>query len=209
MADNLGLALGDMVTLISPDGDVTPMGTTPRVKGYPVVAIFEVGMSEYDASVVLMPFAEAQLYFNVENAAQSIEISSTTLMPWTPFATRSKRRRSGQSSCRLAPAQSDFLSALQVERNVVFMIVTLVVVVAALNIISGLIMLVRDKSRDVAILRTMGATRRDPAHFPHDRIDYRHCRNGGWRPGRRADLRLCRADQEFLLVAFRHRHLQS
>src|SRR5690606_1153443 len=74
MADNLGLRLGDMITLISPDGDVTPLGTMPRLRGYPVTAIFEVGMSEYDSSIVYMPLAEAQLYFNMEDLAQSIEI---------------------------------------------------------------------------------------------------------------------------------------
>ena len=71
MAENLGLSLGDTITLISPDGDVTPLGTTPRVKAYPVVAIFEIGMSEYDASIIFMPLAEAQLYFNQEGKAQT------------------------------------------------------------------------------------------------------------------------------------------
>ncbi len=74
MAENLGLALGDTITLISPDGDVTPLGTTPRMKGYPITAIFEVGMSEYDSSIVYMPFSEAQLYFNMDGRAQTIEI---------------------------------------------------------------------------------------------------------------------------------------
>ena len=74
MAENLGLVLGDIITLVSPDGDVTPMGTTPRVKAYPVVAIFEVGMSEFDSSIIFMPLPEAQLYFNQEGRVQSIEI---------------------------------------------------------------------------------------------------------------------------------------
>ncbi|OWK21600.1 hypothetical protein AJ88_17735 [Mesorhizobium amorphae CCBAU 01583] len=74
MAENLGLVLGDTITLISPDGDVTPLGTTPRMKGYKIAAIFEVGMSEYDSSIVYMPFSEAQLYFNLDGRAQTIEI---------------------------------------------------------------------------------------------------------------------------------------
>src|SRR5690606_8482407 len=74
MAEILGLALGDTLTLISPDGDVTPFGTTPRVKAYPVTAIFEIGMSEYDASIVFMPLSEAQLYFNKEGISQTIEV---------------------------------------------------------------------------------------------------------------------------------------
>jgi lipoprotein-releasing system permease protein len=160
MADNLGLVLGDMITLISPEGDVTPMGTTPRVKGYPVVAIFEVGMSEYDASVVLMPFAEAQLYFNLENAAQSIEIFLDN--PDAVDAVKGKIEEAAQRPVFLSDwrqRNQTFFSALQVERNVMFMILTLIILVAALNIISGLIMLVKDKGRDIAILRTMGATR--------------------------------------------------
>ena len=74
MADNLGLDLGDTVTLIAPEGEITPMGTTPRMKGYPITAIFEVGMSEYDSSIVYMPLSEAQLFFNMENRVQTIEI---------------------------------------------------------------------------------------------------------------------------------------
>lgn len=160
MADNLGLVLGDMITLISPDGDTTAMGTTPRIKAYPVVAIFEVGMSEYDASVVYMPFAEAQLYFNFEGGAQSIEVfvdDPDDVDTLKPLVETAAQRPVYISDWRQRNAT--FFSALQVERNVVFMIVTLVVVVAALNIISGLIMLVKDKGRDIAILRTMGATR--------------------------------------------------
>ena len=160
MADNLGLVLGDMITLISPEGDVTPMGTTPRVKGYPVIAIFEVGMSEYDASVVLMPFAEAQLYFNIENAAQSIEIFLDN--PDAVDEVKDKVEEAAQRPVFLSDwrqRNQTFFSALQVERNVMFMILTLIILVAALNIISGLIMLVKDKGRDIAILRTMGATR--------------------------------------------------
>src|SRR5690606_21527897 len=74
MANNLGLVLGDSITLVSPDGDITPLGTTPRVKAYPIVAIFEVGMSEFDSTVIFMPFEEAQLYFNMEGRAQTIEV---------------------------------------------------------------------------------------------------------------------------------------
>jgi len=160
MANNLGLILGDTITLISPDGDVTPLGATPRVKGYPVVAIFEVGMSEFDASVIFMPFAEAQLYFNMEGRAQTIEVfvdhpdDVDELRGPVEIATQ---RQVFVSDWR--QRNQTFFSALQVERNVMFMILTLIVLVAALNIISGLIMLVKDKGRDIAILRTMGASR--------------------------------------------------
>ncbi|WP_310189395.1 lipoprotein-releasing ABC transporter permease subunit [Mesorhizobium sp. BE184] len=160
MADNLGLALGDTITLVSPDGDVTPLGTTPRLKGYPVSAIFEVGMSEYDSSIVYMPFSEAQLYFNMEGRAQTIEIYVDN--PDDVDALKPKIEEAAQRQIYLTDwrqRNQTFFSALQVERNVMFMILTLIVLVAALNIISGLIMLVKDKGHDIAILRTMGATR--------------------------------------------------
>jgi lipoprotein-releasing system permease protein len=159
MAQNLGLVLGDMITLISPDGDITPFGTTPRVKGYPVTAIFEIGMSEYDANIVFMPIAEAQLYFNQEGIAQSIEVfvdDPDAIDAIRPVIEEATGRQIFTVDWR--QRNRTFFSALEVERNVMFMILTLIVLVAALNIISGLIMLVKDKGHDIAILRTMGAT---------------------------------------------------
>lgn len=160
MAENLGLVLGDIITLISPDGDVTPIGTTPRMKGYPISAIFEVGMSEYDSSIIYMPFPEAQLYFNMEGRAQTIEIYVDN--PDNVDALKPKVEEAAQRQIFLTDwrqRNQTFFSALEVERNVMFMILTLIVLVAALNIISGLIMLVKDKGHDIAILRTMGASR--------------------------------------------------
>lgn len=160
MAENLGLVLGDTITLISPEGDITPLGTTPRMKGYPVTAIFEVGMSEYDSSIVYMPFSEAQLYFNMDGRAQTIEIYADN--PDNIDALKPKVEEAAQRPISLVDwrqRNKTFFDALQVERNVMFMILTLIVLVAALNIISGLIMLVKDKGHDIAILRTMGATR--------------------------------------------------
>jgi lipoprotein-releasing system permease protein len=160
MADALGLAAGDTITMISPDGDVTPFGTTPRMKGYVVSAIFEVGMSEYDSSIIYMPFPEAQLYFNMDGKAQSIEVYVDD--PDGIDALKAKVEEAAQRQVYLTDwrqRNQTFFSALEVERNVMFMILTLIVLVAALNIISGLIMLVKDKGHDIAILRTMGATR--------------------------------------------------
>lgn len=160
MAENLGLVLGDIITLISPDGDVTPLGTTPRMKGYPITAIFEVGMSEYDSSIVYMPFSEAQLYFNMDGRAQTIEVYVDN--PDNVDALKAKVEEAAQRPVNLVDWRArnkTFFDALQVERNVMFMILTMIVLVAALNIISGLIMLVKDKGHDIAILRTMGATR--------------------------------------------------
>ena len=159
MAERLGLTLGDSILLIAPEGDVTPFGTTPRQKNYPVTAIFEVGMSEYDAAIVFMPIEEAQLYFNQEGIAQSLEVFVAD--PDGIDALRPAIEEAAQRQVMITDwrqRNQTFFSALEVERNVMFMILTLIVLVAALNIISGLIMLVKDKGRDIAILRTMGAT---------------------------------------------------
>ncbi|MBD8891070.1 lipoprotein-releasing ABC transporter permease subunit [Roseibium litorale] len=160
MAQQLGVSLGDNVTIISPGGSVTPMGIMPRRKAYPVVAIFEIGMSEYDGTFVFMPFEEAQAFFNMEGKATGIELYVTD-----PDAVGLMRQPIEDAAARPALVTDwrqrnvTFFSALEVERNVMFIILTLIVLVAALNIISGLIMLVKDKGRDIAILRTMGATR--------------------------------------------------
>lgn len=160
MAQNLGLRLGDKMTLVAPEGDVTPFGTTPRVKAYPVVAVFEVGMSEYDSSIVYLPLAEAQLFFNSEDKVTAIEVYVDD-----PDRVGAMRAAIAEAAGRphfltdWRQRNQTFFTALQVERNVMFMILTLIILVAALNIISGLTMLVKDKGRDIAILRTMGATR--------------------------------------------------
>ena len=159
MAAQLGLSAGDTITLVSPEGDVTPMGVNPRVKSYPVSGIFEIGMSEYDASIIYMPLEEAQLYFNVEGIVQSIELfisEPDAVDDLRPLIEQAAGRQIFITDWR--QRTQTFFSALQVERNVMFMILTLIVLVAALNIISGLIMLVKDKASDIAILRTMGAT---------------------------------------------------
>jgi lipoprotein-releasing system permease protein len=159
MAAQLGLSAGDTITLVSPEGDITPLGVNPRVKSYPVSAIFEIGMSEYDASIIYMPLEEAQLYFNVEGIVQSIELfiaDPDSVDELRPQIEEAAGRQIFLTDWR--QRNQTFFSALQVERNVMFMILTLIVLVAALNIISGLIMLVKDKASDIAILRTMGAT---------------------------------------------------
>jgi lipoprotein-releasing system permease protein len=159
MAQSLGLSAGDLITLVAPEGDVTPFGVTPRVKAYPISAIFEVGMSEYDSSIIYMPLEEAQLYFNAEGVVQSIEVfvdDPDDIDAMRPLIEAAAERQIFITDWR--QRNQTFFSALQVERNVMFMILTLIILVAALNIISGLIMLVKDKGRDIAILRTMGAT---------------------------------------------------
>lgn len=160
LADSLGLQLGDDITLISPKGDVTPFGVTPRIKSYPVNAIFDVGMSEYDASFVFISLVEAQLYFNKEEGVDVIDIyvdDPDKVDEYRQPIEIAAQRQLFLSDWRQRNAS--LTSALNVERNVMFMILTLIILVAALNIISGLIMLVKDKSHDIAILRTMGTTR--------------------------------------------------
>jgi lipoprotein-releasing system permease protein len=160
LARSLGLQLGDDMTIIYPEGDVTPFGTTPRVKAYPVTAIFKIGMSEYDSSIVYLPLAEAQLFFNSEGKVTVIEVyiddadAVGTVKQQVSDAIGRPHFLTDWQQRNLS-----FFTALQVERNVMFMILTLIILVAALNIISGLFMLVKDKGRDIAILRTMGATR--------------------------------------------------
>ncbi|MBO6636477.1 MAG: lipoprotein-releasing ABC transporter permease subunit [Roseitalea sp.] len=159
MARNLGLIAGDRITLVSPEGDVTPFGTTPRVKSYPVAAIFEMGMSEYDGSIIFMPFEEAQLYFNSEGVAQLIEVFIDD--PDAVDAYRQQIEEAGDRPMFLVDwrqRNSAFFSALVIERNAMFLILSIVVLVASLNIISSLIMLVKEKGRGIAILRTMGAS---------------------------------------------------
>jgi lipoprotein-releasing system permease protein len=159
LADQLSLRAGDNITLVAPRGAVTAMGTVPRIKTYKVAAVFEVGMSEYDTAFLFMPLAEAQAYFNRSGDVTAIEV-------YTDSPDRVDRYRKLVADNAGRPIfivdwrqrNATFFNALQVERNVMFLILTLIVLVAALNIISGLIMLVKDKGRDIAILRTMGAT---------------------------------------------------
>ncbi|MGE3149347.1 MAG: lipoprotein-releasing ABC transporter permease subunit [Pseudorhodoplanes sp.] len=159
LADQLSLRAGDNLTLVAPRGAVTPMGTTPRIKAYKIAAVFEIGMSEYDSAFVFMPLPEAQAYFNRSGDVSAIEVYTSD-----PDKVVNFRKLVADAAGRpifmvdWRQRNSTFFNALQVERNVMFLILTLIVLVAALNIISGLIMLVKDKGRDIAILRTMGAT---------------------------------------------------
>ena len=159
LADQLSLRAGDNVTLVAPRGAVTPMGTTPRIKSYKIAAVFEIGMSEYDAAFVFMPLKEAQAYFNRAGDVTSIEVYGTN-----PDEVEAYRKRVTDAAGRpifivdWRQRNATFFNALQVERNVMFLILTLIVLVAALNIVSSLTMLVKDKGKDIAILRTMGGT---------------------------------------------------
>lgn len=160
LAQNLGLSLGDNITLLSPRGAITPFGTAPRVAAFEIRAIFELGMSEYDASFVFMPLDEARAFFRTNEGVSALEIRVTDPDRINNYV--SPVANAAGPCCMVTTWQQrneSFFSALQVERNVMFLILTLILIVASLNIISGLVMLVKDKGRDIAVLRTMGATR--------------------------------------------------
>jgi lipoprotein-releasing system permease protein len=160
LARRLGISVGGIVTAVSPQGTDTAFGTMPRIKSYHVVAVFDVGMYEYDNSFIYAPLAAAQLFFQVPQAVTDLEV----------FVVDPDRVRG--ISARIAGAldrplrivdwqQANFslFNAVEIERNVMFLILTLIIVVAAFNIISSMIMMVKDKGRDIAIMRTMGASR--------------------------------------------------
>ena len=160
MALRMGVGLGDQITLISPKGNATAFGTVPRMKAYEIGALFEVGMYDYDNTFILMPLEDAQIYFQQEGKASLIEV-----MVDDPDAVSSYRGeimpmvRGIGSLVDWQQMNNQFFNALKVERNVLFLILSLIIMVAAFNIISGMIMLVKEKGRDIAILRTVGATR--------------------------------------------------
>jgi len=160
LAQKLGISIGDNLTIISPKGTVTAFGTIPRMKAFKVVATFEIGMFEYDSSFIFMPLSSAQGYFKLPNAVTNLEVfiadpNDAPNMAKEVVLTLGK----GIKVHDWQRANASFFNAIQVERNVMFLILTLIILVAAFNIISSMIMLVKDKGRDIAILRTMGATR--------------------------------------------------
>ncbi|HZD25546.1 MAG TPA: lipoprotein-releasing ABC transporter permease subunit [Alphaproteobacteria bacterium] len=159
LAAKLGLGVGDRITLVSPQTTSTAFGSVPRMKAYRIVATFEVGMYEYDSSFVFMPLAAAQLYMRMGDAVNGVE--AFVRNPDEVYRLRGPIRAVPGVAGVVDWQQmnSHFFQALRTERNVMFLILTLIIVVAAFNIISSLIMLVRDKSAAIAILRTMGATR--------------------------------------------------
>jgi lipoprotein-releasing system permease protein len=153
----LNARLGDSIKLISPDGVKTAFGTSPRVKSYPITYIFTAGRYDIDKTRLYMPFSEAQAYFNMEGAADEIEVMVTNpeqIERLTPDLLHAAGPRAQLWSWK--EASGNFLRALQIEDNVMFIIMSILVLIAAMNIISGLVMLVKNKGRDIGILRTMG-----------------------------------------------------
>ncbi len=159
VAQELGVTVGDRIKIINPNGVKTALGTTPRVKVYDVAYVFSAGRYDIDRTRIYMPFAEAQSFFNREGRADELEV-----MVEDPEAIAGMAadllRASGENSqiWTWRDASSGFLRALDIEDNVMFIILSILVLIAAMNITSGLIMLVKNKGRDIGILRTMGLT---------------------------------------------------
>ena len=159
LARELGVGLGDKVKLISPDGAKTAFGTSPRVSAYAVTYIFTAGRWDIDRTRIYMPFTEAQSYFNREAGADEIEVmvqDPENLDPYLPPLVQAGG--AGTMLWSWKDSSSSFLRALDIEDNVMFVILSILVLIAAMNITSGLIMLVKNKGRDIGILRTMGLT---------------------------------------------------
>ncbi len=160
MAMRMGLGVGSSFSLISPKGAATALGTIPRVKRFRVGGIFEVGMYEYDNGFVFVPLADAQAYFQLPGRVNAIEIMVEDPQRIDDYRDALLAAIGGRGQLvDWKELNSHFFAALEVERNVMFLILTLIILVAAFNIITGLTMLVRSKTRDIAILRTMGASR--------------------------------------------------
>jgi lipoprotein-releasing system permease protein len=160
LADHLSLRVGDKVTIMAPHGAETPFGVTPRMKAYTIAAIFQIGMATFDNTFIFMPLAEAQTFFNDEGQANVIEVyvaDPDNMDAMRQAIERAQQRPMIDTDWR--QLNRSFFDVLAVESNVMFAILALIMLVAALNIVSGLIMLVQDKARAIAVLRTMGATR--------------------------------------------------
>ena len=159
VARELGLALGDKLRMISPDGTKTAFGTSPRVNAYQVTQIFTTGSPDIDRIRVYLPFAEAQSFFNREGRADEIEVTVENPQEVELYAQPLIQAAGPEAMVwTWADSAGSFLRALTVEDNMMFILMSILVLIAAMNIISGLVMLVKNKGRDIGILRTMGLT---------------------------------------------------
>lgn len=159
MAERLHLVPGDTVTLLAPKGKASPFGTIPRSRTYTVALIFDVGMYEYNNGFIFMPLQSAQAFFRLGDAVNSLEVMARDSNIAEQVKNELVVAVNGEAGVYdWRDANKSFINALNVERNVMFLILTLIILVAAFNIISSMIMLVKDKGKDIAILRTVGAT---------------------------------------------------
>jgi lipoprotein-releasing system permease protein len=161
LAESLGARVGDVITVINPQGRSTPFGTVPRQIGYTVSAIFEIGVYDYDQAFVVMPMRDAQTLLLTGDTVGMIEVKTTDADKVTSILAPLSRKLAGQAVVSdWKTINASLFEALAVERVAMFIVLSIIVLVAVFNILSSLIMLVRAKTRDIAILRTMGATRR-------------------------------------------------
>ena len=161
LAQNLGARVGDMITIINPQGRSTPFGTVPRQIAYRVAAIFEIGVYDYDKAFVVMPMKDAQTLLLTGDTVGMIELTTTDPDRVETIVAPLERKLAGQAVVTdWKTINASLFEALAVERVAMFVVLSIIVLVAVFNILSSLIMLVRAKTRDIAILRTMGATRR-------------------------------------------------
>lgn len=161
LAENIGAQVGDTITVINPAGRSTPFGTVPRQVGYRVAAIFEIGVYDYDKAFVVMPIADAQTLMLIGDTIGMIEVTTEDADQAAEYLAPVARKLSGQAVVNdWKQINGSLFEALEVERVAMFFALSMIVLVAAFNILSSLVMLVRAKTRDIAIMRTMGATRR-------------------------------------------------
>jgi lipoprotein-releasing system permease protein len=161
LARQLGLSVGNSITILSPEGRSTPFGTVPRIVDYEVAAIFEIGVYDYDKAFVVMPMQDAQDFLMMGDAVSMIEVTTTDAdRVESILAPLRGRLPPSVIVTDWRQMNSALFEAIQVERVVMFVVLSIIILVAAFNILSSLIMLVRAKNRDIAILRTMGASRR-------------------------------------------------
>ena len=161
LAENLGVQVGDSITIINPQGRSTPFGTVPRQIAYRVAAIFEIGVYDYDQRFVVMPMQDAQTLLLTGDAVQMIEVQVDDPDRASQIMEPLRKKYAGQAVVNdWKSINASLFEALAVERVAMFVVLSIIVLVAVFNILSSLIMLVRAKTRDIAILRTMGATRR-------------------------------------------------
>lgn len=161
LAEQANLGVGSRLTLISPKGSATVMGNIPRIKSYRIIGIFDSGMHEYNSSYVFLPMQAAQKYFQLDDEVTGIQIFSndSTHIQTVTHQLENSFRNDNLKFVDWTQSNNAFFGAVQVEQNVMFLILALIILVAAFNVISSLIMMVKDKTRDIAILRTMGASR--------------------------------------------------
>ncbi len=160
LAERLHVGVGDTVTLIQPQSTCTILGCLPRSKTYDVIAVFAVGMSFYDERVIYMPLEAGQLFFQAKDTAGALVIAADDPDDVASLGAAIRRATDGRYHVVDWKQQySGYFAWLDVQRNVLALVLALIMLVAALNVISGQILLVRDKTREIAILRTMGATR--------------------------------------------------